>query len=140
MERSGENFRLLRQRNEHTFWSPLPATYEIRPQDWSNWSWRYVTKTSCDELPPTNLPLAAVSVAEYSGRMFSPNTFLARLRPKEYKQVSESTLNATLKDVHDLVQFLAVKIQKVVWGQDLGNTFAVPTPSSYRMAYPWHSD
>lgn len=57
--------------------------------------------------------------------MFGPNTFLARLRPREYKQVPESTLNATLKDVHDFVQHLAVQIQKVMWGEDLSNTFVV---------------
>lgn len=64
--------------------------------------------------------------------MFSPNTFLARLRPKEYKQVPESTLNATLKDVHDLVQYLAVQIQRVIWGQDLGKTFGVRASSSWK--------
>ena len=73
----------------------------------------------------TNPHLTAVSLVEYSGRMFSPNTFLARLRPKEYRQVPESILNATLKDVHDLVQYLAVQVQRAIWGQDLGNTFAV---------------
>ena len=57
--------------------------------------------------------------------MFGPNTFLSRVRPKEYSQVPESTLNATLKDVHDFVQYLAVQAQRVIWGQDLGNTFAV---------------
>jgi hypothetical protein len=39
--------------------------------------------------------------------------------------VPEPALNATLRDIHDFVQYAAVQVQKVVFGQDLGKTFAV---------------
>ncbi|KAI0408306.1 hypothetical protein F4802DRAFT_406362 [Xylaria palmicola] len=50
--------------------------------------------------------------------------FFARMRPKEYKQVPEPTLNATLSDVHDLVQYLVVQAQKIVYCEDLQATFS----------------
>jgi len=47
-----------------------------------------------------------------------------RLRPKEYKKIPESSLNATLKDIHDLIQYAVVQAQRIVFGQDLDKTFA----------------
>lgn len=58
-------------------------------------------------------------------RTIGPNTFLSRLRPKEYKTVPEPILNATLRDIHDFIQYAVVQVQKIVCGQDLGKTFAV---------------
>ncbi|KAI0453707.1 hypothetical protein F5B21DRAFT_525507 [Xylaria acuta] len=50
------------------------------------------------------------------------NDFVTRMRP-EYKEVPESTLNATLRDIHDLVQYLVVEAQKIMYGENLGKTF-----------------
>jgi hypothetical protein len=66
-----------------------------------------------------------VTIAEYAHRVFTTNTFLARLRPKEYRKVPESVLNDTLKDIHDLVQYTVVETQKIVLGEHLDKTFAV---------------
>jgi hypothetical protein len=66
-----------------------------------------------------------VTIAEYAHRIFTTNTFLARLRPKEYRKVPESVLNDTLKDIHDLVQCTVVETQKIVLGEHLDKTFAV---------------
>ncbi|CAM1511851.1 Fc.00g093640.m01.CDS01 [Cosmosporella sp. VM-42] len=68
--------------------------------------------------------LGVISMTELANRQFSPDTFLSRLRPKEYKKVPEPTLNATLKDIHDFVQFAVVQVQKILYGQDLSKTFA----------------
>ncbi|KAF4993979.1 hypothetical protein FGRMN_6110 [Fusarium graminum] len=65
-----------------------------------------------------------VSVTEFVSRKFGPDTFLARLRPREYKIVPEPTLNATLRDIHDFVQYAVVEVQKVIYGQDLRKAFA----------------
>ncbi|KAJ4216311.1 hypothetical protein NW757_014673 [Fusarium falciforme] len=82
-------------------------------------------------LPLTQLALKAgaatlgvISITEFASRLFGPDTFLARLRPKEYKKVPESTLNATLKDIHDFVQYAVVQVQRTMFGQDLDKTFA----------------
>jgi hypothetical protein len=72
-----------------------------------------------------NSDLPVVSVTEFASRLFSANSLSARLRPKEYKQIPESTLNATLKDIHDFIQYALVQAQRIVFGQDLGKTFAV---------------
>lgn len=68
-----------------------------------------------------------MSLAEFAGRSFGPNNFVSRMRPKQYKTVPESTLNATLKDVHDLIQYAVVQAQKVIFAEDLEKTFAVGT-------------
>ncbi|CAN9170507.1 unnamed protein product [Alternaria alternata] len=68
--------------------------------------------------------LGVVSVTEFASRSFSGNSLSTRLRPKEYKTIPESTLNATLKDMHDLIQYAVVQAQRIVFGQDLDKTFA----------------
>ncbi|KAJ4171762.1 hypothetical protein NW754_000339 [Fusarium falciforme] len=82
-------------------------------------------------LPITQLALKAgavtfgvMSVTEFASRSFGPDTFLSRLRPKEYRKIPESTLNATLKDIHDFVQYAVVQIQRITFAQDLDRTFA----------------
>lgn len=67
----------------------------------------------------------AVCVTEFANRAFGPDTFLSRLRPKPYKKVPEPVLDATLKDIHDFVQYCAVSSQRVLYGEDLNKTFAV---------------
>ncbi|KAI1420353.1 hypothetical protein F5Y12DRAFT_133885 [Xylaria sp. FL1777] len=47
---------------------------------------------------------------------------VARMRP-EYKRVPETMLNDTLRDIHDLVQYLAIQTQKIIYGEELGKTF-----------------
>ncbi|KAK5200075.1 hypothetical protein LTR72_004214 [Exophiala xenobiotica] len=71
----------------------------------------------------TTLTSSVVSVAEFASRSFGPDSLSTRLRPKEYKTVPEETLNATLKDIHDLIQFAVVQGQKILFGQDLDKTF-----------------
>ncbi|CAN9135174.1 unnamed protein product [Alternaria alternata] len=68
--------------------------------------------------------MSVVSVTEFASRSFSGNSLSTRLRPKEYKTIPESTLNATLKDMHDLIQYAVVQAQRIVFGQDLDKTFA----------------
>ncbi|PNP55396.1 hypothetical protein FNYG_15511 [Fusarium nygamai] len=65
-----------------------------------------------------------ISLAEFVRRTFGPNTFLSRLRPKEYKTVPEPILNATLRGIHDFIQYAAVQVQKVIFIQDLSKAFA----------------
>ena len=76
--------------------------------------------------------LSVISITEFASRLFGPDTFLARLRPKEYKKVPESTLNATLKDIHDFVQYAVVQIQRIIFAQDLDRTFAISCNAGYR--------
>ncbi|KAF2871711.1 Reticulon-domain-containing protein [Massariosphaeria phaeospora] len=82
-------------------------------------------------LPLTQLALKAgvtilglVSVTEFASRSVSGSSLSARLRPKEYRRISEPTLNATLKDVHDFIQYAVDKGQRIIFGQDLDKTFA----------------
>ncbi|KAL4731255.1 hypothetical protein ACLX1H_000219 [Fusarium chlamydosporum] len=75
-------------------------------------------------LKASAIGLGVMSLAEFAGRSFGPNNFVSRMRPKQYKTVPESTLNATLKDVHDLIQYAVVQAQKVIFAEDLEKTFA----------------
>lgn len=45
------------------------------------------------------------------------------MRPRQYKTVPESTLNATLKDIHDFIQYAVVQAQKIIFAEDLEKTF-----------------
>lgn len=62
-------------------------------------------------------------MAEFAGRSFGPNNFVSRMRPRQYKTVPESTLNATLKDIHDFIQYAVVQAQKIIFAEDLEKTF-----------------
>ncbi|KAF5690439.1 hypothetical protein FCIRC_892 [Fusarium circinatum] len=77
--------------------------------------------------------LGVMSMAEFAGRSFGPNNFVSRMRPRQYKTVPESTLNATLKDIHDFIQYAVVQAQKVIFAEDLEKTFGafVATGSLY---------
>lgn len=81
-------------------------------------------------LPLTQLGLKAgtvilglISISEFANRSFGPDTILSRLRPKEYRKVSEPILNGTLKDIHDFVQYSAVQVQRILYAEDLDKTF-----------------
>jgi len=66
--------------------------------------------------------LGVVSLVSFVSRSTNSH-FLDRLQPEEYKQVPESSLNATLKDIHDLVQYAVVQAQRIIYGKDLDKTF-----------------
>ncbi|KAM0351018.1 hypothetical protein ACHAPU_002796 [Fusarium lateritium] len=68
--------------------------------------------------------LGVMSLAEFAGRSFGPDNFVSRLRPRQYKTVPESTLNATLKDIHDFTQYSVVQVQRILFAEDLEKTFA----------------
>jgi len=70
------------------------------------------------------MALGVMSVTEYVSRWFGSDTLLARLRPREYRKIPESTLNSALKDIHDLVQGFVVQFQRIIFVQDLDKTFA----------------
>ncbi|KAI1359192.1 Reticulon-domain-containing protein [Xylaria arbuscula] len=65
--------------------------------------------------------LGVMSVLSFVSRS-TKSDLIGRMRP-EYKTVPESTLNATLKDVHDFVQYCAIQGQRVLYGEDLRKTF-----------------
>ncbi|KAK0640578.1 hypothetical protein B0T16DRAFT_378952 [Cercophora newfieldiana] len=67
--------------------------------------------------------LSATSFDKHS-RSFGPDTFLSRMRPQPYRKVPDRVLNATLKDIHDFVQYSVVQGQRILFGQDLAKTFA----------------
>ncbi|TVY60631.1 hypothetical protein Focb16_v003779 [Fusarium oxysporum f. sp. cubense] len=69
------------------------------------------------------ISLGVMSMAEFAGRSFGPNNFVSRMRPRQYKTVPESTLNATLKDIHDFIQYAVVQAQKILFAEDLEKTF-----------------
>ncbi|KAG5657929.1 hypothetical protein KAF25_007962 [Fusarium avenaceum] len=77
---------------------------------------QYALKTSA-------IGLGVMSLAEFAGRSFGPDNFVSRLRPRQYKTVPESTLNATLKDIHDFTQYAVVQIQRILLAEDLEKTF-----------------
>ncbi|KAH7193918.1 uncharacterized protein B0J16DRAFT_354459 [Fusarium flagelliforme] len=68
-----------------------------------------------------------ISLSEIVGRYVSRDTFLSRLRPSEYKTVPEPILNATLKDIHDFIQYSAIQVQRTIFGEDLRKAFAAFT-------------
>ncbi|KAK5626029.1 hypothetical protein RRF57_001745 [Xylaria bambusicola] len=67
------------------------------------------------------IALGATSLASFASRS-TRFDFVGRMRP-EYKIVPEPTLNTTLKDIHDFIQYLAIQGQRILYGEDLSKTF-----------------
>jgi hypothetical protein len=69
-----------------------------------------------------------MSVAAFAGQSFN-NTNDANPRTtnerRTYTKVPEATLNATLRDIHDFVQYAVVEAQRILFGEDLSKTLAV---------------
>ncbi|KAK2039587.1 hypothetical protein LZ31DRAFT_81163 [Colletotrichum somersetense] len=74
-------------------------------------------------LKATMTTLGVVSVTEFASRSFSSDSLSTRLRPKTYRTVDEGTLNATLRDIHDLIQSGVIQAQKILYGEDLEKAF-----------------
>jgi F0F1-type ATP synthase membrane subunit b/b' len=68
--------------------------------------------------------LGAVTATELLHGTFTSNTLLTRLRPREYKKIPESTLNDTLRDIHDFAQYAVVKAQKILFCEEWEKTLA----------------
>lgn len=66
--------------------------------------------------------LGVVTATELIHGTFTSNTLLKRLRPTEYKRIPESTLNDTLRDIHDFAQYAVVKAQRILFCQDWEHT------------------
>jgi len=67
--------------------------------------------------------LGVVSVTEFASRSFGSDSLSTRLRPKEYYTVNEAKLNASLRDIHDLIQSGVIQAQKILYGEDLEKAF-----------------
>ncbi|KAK6208126.1 hypothetical protein LQW54_007173 [Pestalotiopsis sp. IQ-011] len=71
--------------------------------------------------------LGVVSVASFAGQSFNTNINGNPRAPRErraYTTVPEATLNATLRDVHDFVQYAVVEAQRILFGEDASKTLA----------------
>ena len=120
----------IRHRFRRSVWGTLSAPHSMGSQGWNGHSRMYAISgvdAPCNK-HIVNLLLLVVSVTELASRPFNATSLGTRLRPKEYKTFPELTLNATLKDIHDFVQYAIVQAQKIVFGQDLNKTFAVCNP------------
>ncbi|ETS73891.1 hypothetical protein PFICI_13757 [Pestalotiopsis fici W106-1] len=69
--------------------------------------------------------LGVMSVAAFAGQSFNSNANTkTRHDRRNYTKVPEATLNATLRDVHDFVQYAVVEAQRILFGEDLSKTLA----------------
>ena len=124
---SNPHFGFISRWYKHPIRGTLPASHSTGSQGRGNHSWTYVTSTLHDRCNKhiSNSNVSVVSVTEFASRSFSTDSLSTRLRPKDYKKIPEPALNATLKDIHDFIQYAVVQAQRIVFGQDLDKTFAV---------------
>lgn len=121
---SSSHPRILFRASSAPLWDTLLALHSIALEDGCNRPWRYLT-TSIQSMSNSTLTCGLLVVSFTSLVSHSTkNDFIARMRP-EYKEVPEPTLNATLSDIHDLVQYLVIEAQKIMYGEDVRKTFGV---------------
>lgn len=48
-----------------------------------------------------------------------------RIKPQPYYTIPESTLNRIFTEIREATQFIVLQIQKLIFGENLSNTFIV---------------
>lgn len=65
-----------------------------------------------------------MSIVSFVSKSFKSGS-TPREVPREYRRAPEDTLNATLKDIHDFIQYFVVEIQRILFGEDFNKTCLV---------------
>ncbi|KAI1258866.1 Reticulon-domain-containing protein [Xylariaceae sp. FL1019] len=68
----------------------------------------------------TYLTLGATVLAEAAGKLVLGNGLASQVRPRKYYTVSRDTLDSMIGDVHELVNFFAIEIQRIVFAENIG--------------------
>ncbi|KAK4100272.1 hypothetical protein N658DRAFT_105773 [Parathielavia hyrcaniae] len=67
----------------------------------------------------TWMVLGITIAAEVAGKALLNNGFATQLRPRKYYTISRETLEATIGDVHELINFFIIETQRVLFAENV---------------------
>lgn len=76
----------------------------------------------------TWMALGVVIAAEVAGKMVMNTSIASQLRPRRYYTVPRETFDAIFGDVHELVNFLVIESQRILFAENIGASATVCGP------------
>ncbi|CAN8102600.1 unnamed protein product [Discula destructiva] len=96
------------------YFSIITAIFSVRYLD----TLRYAFKA-------TWMALGVVIAAEVTGKMVMNTSIASQLRPRRYYTVSRETFDAIFGDVHELVNFLVIESQRILFAENISASATV---------------
>ena len=73
--------------------------------------------------PTDNPPVTAA--AEVVGKLVMNRGFASQMRPRKYYTIPRETLEASLDDVEQLINFFVIEFQRILFAENVWATIAV---------------
>jgi hypothetical protein len=86
------------------------------------------------------MALGITVLAEGAGKLVLGNGLATQLRPRHYYTVPRETLDALIGDVHELVNFFVIEVQRILFAESLGASAAVSFGTSPVISRPTLAD
>lgn len=102
----------------------ISTCHSISAQDHLDDSWRY----EAPRLRKILLTRPVVTLAEVAAKFVANTSVATSLRPRRYYKIPKESLEATLDDVEQMVNFFVIEIQRIVFAENIPATAAVRRP------------
>ena len=71
------------------------------------------------------LTISVVTLAETASKVVAGGSVTSSIRPRRYYKIPKETLEATLDDVEQLINFFVIESQRVIFAENVAVTAAV---------------
>ena len=75
------------------------------------------------------LMVLVVTLTEAASKLVSGGSLTSSIRPRRYYKIPKETLEATLDDIEQFINFFVIESQRVVFAENIAVTAAVRLPS-----------
>jgi hypothetical protein len=103
---------------------PLSASHPVHAQVELDDPRGYVSSRS----NATELTYTVVTLAELAGKLVAGTSLTSSIRPRRYYKIPKETLEATLDDVEQMINFFVIEVQRIVFAENIPATAAVSSP------------
>ena len=69
--------------------------------------------------------LGITALAEITGKYVLSQGLASSFRPKKYYRIPRESLEASLEDVEQLINFFVIEFQRILFAENVGHTIAV---------------
>lgn len=82
------------------------------------------------------IEMVVTAAAEIGGRLVLSQGLASSFRPRKYYTVPKETVEAVLEDLEQLVDFLLLEFQRILFAENVVHTVAVCLDSNLLLKYP----
>jgi hypothetical protein len=83
------------------------------------------------------LTLGVTALAEITGKFIMGKGVASSFRPRRYYKIPKETLEASLDDLEQLINFFVIEFQRILFAENPIVTIAVSMRISYSLYLPW---